>query len=165
MAGQWKVLVLVVALAMLACEARRLLRYEDIVDLALKAYNKGQLGKPLFRLLNATPPSSQNPTASIPLEFRIKETVCTSTPERQPKNCDFLEDGEERNCTGEFFRKLKSTSLTLSCDRSCSREGVQMGSVAAYVSQEDKLKDLPPKIRDIYDNAKYDIINNILRNF
>ncbi|XP_060242161.1 neutrophilic granule protein-like isoform X2 [Meriones unguiculatus] len=131
MAGQWKVLVLVVALAMLACEARRLLRYEDIVDLALKAYNKGQLGKPLFRLLNATPPSSQ----------------------------------EERNCTGEFFRKLQSTSLTLSCDRSCSREGVQMGSVAAYVSQEDKLKDLPPKIRDIYDNAKYDIINNILRNF
>lgn len=59
MARLWKTFVLVVALAVVACEALRQLRYEDIVDRAIEAYNSGQQGGPLFRLLSATPPSSQ----------------------------------------------------------------------------------------------------------
>lgn len=59
MARLWKTFVLAVALAVVACEAQRQLRYEAIVDRAIEAYNLGQQGRPLFRLLSATPPSSQ----------------------------------------------------------------------------------------------------------
>lgn len=167
MAGLWKTFVLVVALAVVSCEALRQLRYEEIVDRAIEAYNQGRQGRPLFRLLSATPPSSQNPATNIPLQFRIKETECTSTQERQPKDCDFLEDGEERNCTGKFFRRRQSTSLTLTCDRDCSREDTQETSFndKQDVSEKEKFEDVPPHIRNIYEDAKYDIIGNILKNF
>lgn len=59
MARLWETFVLVVALAVVACEAQRQLKYEAIVDRAIEAYNLGQQGRPLFRLLSATPPSSQ----------------------------------------------------------------------------------------------------------
>ncbi|XP_052043090.1 neutrophilic granule protein-like [Apodemus sylvaticus] len=168
MARLWETFILVVALAVVACEAQRQLKYEAIVDRAIEAYNLGQQGRPLFRLLSATPPSSQNPATNIPLQFRIKETVCTSTQGRQPKDCDFLEDGEERNCTGIFFRRRQSTSLTLTCDRDCRREGAQVTSFndkKQEVSEEDKFEGLPPQVRNIYEDAKYDIIGNILNNF
>ncbi|XP_036048094.1 neutrophilic granule protein-like [Onychomys torridus] len=169
MARLWKALVLVVALALAACEAQPPPTYEDVVEQAIEAFNKGRPGKALFRLIDVTVPSGQNPTSNFPLKFRIRETDCISVPERQPQNCNFLENGEDRNCTGQFIRRRLSTSLTLSCDRDCSREGAQVKGFPDYpvadASEEDQPKDLPPKIRNIYDNAKYDIINNILRNF
>nr|XP_006985918.2 neutrophilic granule protein-like [Peromyscus maniculatus bairdii] len=169
MARLWKTFVLVVALAVVACEAQRPPTYEDIVEQAIEAFNNGRPGKPLFRLIDVTVPSGQNPTSNFPLKFRISETDCISVPERQPQNCNFLENGEDRNCTGQFIRRRLSTSLTLSCDRDCSREGAQVNGFpddpVADVSEEDQPKDLPPNIRNIYDNAKYDIINNILHNF
>lgn len=70
MAGLWKTFVLVVALAVVACEALRQLRYEEIVDRAIEAYNQGRQGRPLFRLLSATPPSSQVSICHPSLENR-----------------------------------------------------------------------------------------------
>ncbi|MBZ3872430.1 15 kDa protein A [Sciurus carolinensis] len=57
MAGAWKALVLVVCLSVVSCVPRRRLRYNDIVTRALRIYNDGQRGKPLFRLLEAIPPA------------------------------------------------------------------------------------------------------------
>uniref|UniRef100_A0A8C5L2G8 Neutrophilic granule protein n=1 Tax=Jaculus jaculus TaxID=51337 RepID=A0A8C5L2G8_JACJA len=159
MAELWKAFVLVLGLAVVSCEANRRLRYEDIVAQALKFYNDGQRGKPLFRLLEATPPST-NSTTRIPLDLRIKETVCISTQERQPQECDFREGGEERTCTGEFFRRRSLRILTLTCDRICAAESQVVTGKHLFCSTQ-----LPPAIRNIYENAKYDIINNILRNF
>ncbi|XP_035312942.1 neutrophilic granule protein [Cricetulus griseus] len=142
MARLWKALVLVVALAVVPCEAHRPPRFEDIVDRAIEAYNNGRPGKPLFRLVDATQPSGQFSTSRISLEFRIKETECISTPERtQPRNCNFLEDGEERDCTGQFLRRGRSTYLTLSCDTDCSRQDSPDYTVED-VSEKDQLKDL-----------------------
>nr|XP_038937178.1 neutrophilic granule protein isoform X2 [Rattus norvegicus] len=134
MARLWKTFMLVVALAVVACEAHRRLRYEDIVNRAIEAYNRGQRGRPLFRLLSATPPPGQ----------------------------------EERNCTGEFSRRQWSTSLTLTCDRDCRREVSQVATFSdnkSDDSEKDKLEGLPPHAKNIYENAKYDIISNILHNF
>nr|XP_044992945.1 cathelicidin antimicrobial peptide [Jaculus jaculus] len=170
MAELWKAFVLVLGLAVVSCEANRRLRYEDIVAQALKFYNDGQRGKPLFRLLEATPPST-NSTTRILLDLRIKETVCISTQERQPQECDFREGGEERTCTGEFFRRRSLRILTLTCDRICAAESqVSLMSPLADSPEADaplkaESTQLPPAIRNIYENAKYDIINNILRNF
>lgn len=169
MARLWKAFVLVVALAVVACEAIRPSRYENIVKQAIEAYNNGHPGKPLFRLVDHTMPAFLASTSSISLEFRIKETECVSFLESQPQNCSFLEDGEERNCTGQFLRRWWSTSLTLICDRDCSREAALVYSYPDYPAEDvpvdGQLKDLLSEIRNIYENAKFDIIDNILRNF
>ncbi|KFO33233.1 15 kDa protein A [Fukomys damarensis] len=123
MVGAWKVLVLVLCLAGVSCAHRRRLRlrYDDVVAKALKVYNEGQQGRPLFRLVEAIPPPRLNSTTRLPLNFRIRETVCISTPERQrqPQNCAFRDRGEERVCTGQFSRLRRLVSLTVSCDRDC----------------------------------------------
>ncbi|KAM4856745.1 15 kDa protein B-like [Urocitellus parryii] len=164
MAGDWKALVLVVGLAVVSCEAHRRLRYEDIVNRAVNIYNSGQRGKPLFRLLEAIPPPS-NFTSRIPLNFIIKETVCISTPRSQPQECAFREGGEERTCTGEFWRRRVSF-LIVTCDR-VFENPTPVNRVTR--SDDDPAKDflgnVPPAAREAYEKAKYDIISNILSNF
>ncbi|CAH6777636.1 Ngp [Phodopus roborovskii] len=164
MSRVWKAFVLVVALAVVACEAHSPPRYEDIVDQAIKAYNTGRPGKPLFRLVDATKPSGQLSTSSVSLEFRVKETECISSAGRQPRDCNFLEDGEERNCTGHFLIRGHSTSLTLSCDRDCRRQG-EIYDYTDYtmedIPKKNQLKHLPIDVCNICQNAKFDIINNI----
>uniref|UniRef100_A0A8D2JQ14 Cystatin domain-containing protein n=1 Tax=Sciurus vulgaris TaxID=55149 RepID=A0A8D2JQ14_SCIVU len=166
MAGAWKALVLVVCLSVVSCAPRRRLRYNDIVTRALRIYNDGQRGKPLFRLLEAIPPVL-NSTIRIPLNFRIKETVCIS-PQPQPQECAFRENGEERTCSGEFSR-LPVRFLTLTCDRDCGNQP-QVSPRCSVGSPEDDLPEaegtkLPAVVRDLYEKAKYDIISNILSNF
>lgn len=58
MARVWKVLVLVVGLAAVACLAQSRLSYEEIVNLALRFFNQGRRGQPIFGLLEAIPPPS-----------------------------------------------------------------------------------------------------------
>lgn len=178
MTGTWKALVLVVGLAVVSCVARRRLSYNDIVTKALKIYNDGQRGKPLFRLLEVIP-SGLNSTTRIPLNFRIKETVCISTPGRQPQGCAFQESGEERTCTGEFSFRWPQLLLflTLSCDRDCGNQLQVNRERRSVGSPEDDLPEaesdlpeaegdkLPAVVRDMYEKAKYDIIANILSNF
>ncbi|XP_020018176.1 15 kDa protein A [Castor canadensis] len=170
MARTWKALILVVGLAVVSCLARRHPSYDDIVAKALKFYNEVQQGRPLFRLLESTPPP-RNSTSRIPLNFRIKETVCVSAPERQPRECAFREDGEERTCIGELSRRRLWHFLTFTCDRDCQRDGrdsqVPRVRRSAEFPEAEKVEDpqVPPAARDLYEKAKYDIINNILSNF
>nr|XP_058144089.1 keratinocyte proline-rich protein-like [Dasypus novemcinctus] len=92
MAGAWRALLLVVGLAAVACVAHRRPSYERIVDQAVRFFNQGRRGGPLFRLLEATPPPRGNTTSrTIPLNFRIKETVCLSSQQRPPQECPFRE--------------------------------------------------------------------------
>ncbi|KAM6160952.1 15 kDa protein A-like [Erethizon dorsatum] len=188
MPGAWKVLVLVLGLAGVSCVRRPRLRYEDIVTEALKVYNEGQQGRPLFRLLEATLPSRLNSTTRVPLNFRIRQTMCISTPEtrQQPENCAFQEGGEERVCTGLFSKLRLRRSLTVSCDRDCGRpiqapgvrgfedpepaEAVEAAEAAEAPetpeAEPSKVKaTVPPAVRNMYEKAKYDIISNILSNF
>lgn len=58
--------------------------------------------------------------------------------------------------------------MTLSCDRDCLREDTQVASFndnKSDDSEKDKSEGLPPHVKNIYENAKYDIISNILHNF
>ncbi|XP_006893015.1 PREDICTED: 15 kDa protein B-like [Elephantulus edwardii] len=174
MAGVWKALVLVVGLAAVACVAHRRQSYEEIVNQAVQFFNQGRGRKPLFRLLETIPPPPCfNITSKIPLSFRIKETECLSTQQRRLQNCAFREGGEERNCTGNFFRARNLRVLTLDCSRDTQRmleaflERRERRSVESSQDSppEADLKKLPPAARDIYEKAKYDIIANILKNF
>lgn len=54
MAGAWRALLLVAGVAVMVCVAQRQ-SYEEIVTQALRVFNYGRLGKPLFRLLEVTP--------------------------------------------------------------------------------------------------------------
>ncbi|XP_031542515.1 15 kDa protein B-like [Vicugna pacos] len=191
MAGAWRALVLVVGLAAVACVAQRSLSYEEIVNQALRFFNYGRRGQRLFGLLEAIPPPlTLNTTTTIPLNFRIKETVCFSIWfRRQPRGCAFRKGGEERNCTGNYFRLRHVRLLSVDCpqdseredegERESEREGEGEGAETAVqvprvrrsagvpeeATPESDSSKLPPVVREQYERAKYDIIANILRNF
>ncbi|XP_004640841.1 cathelicidin antimicrobial peptide [Octodon degus] len=196
MVGAWKVLILLVLLAGVSCVRRRQpqlqLRYKDIVTQALKVFNNGQQGRPLFRLLEASPSSRLNSTRRVPLNFRIRETVCTSTPEtqRQPENCAFREGGEERVCIGQFSKVRLRQSLTVSCDQDCEslNQGSRLEPESAEATEPEPAEvaepepaevaepepaevaetpeaTVPSVIRNLYEKTKYDAITNILSNF
>lgn len=104
------------------------------------------------------------------LRFRIKETVCLSGQQRQPQECAFRDGGEERNCTGALFRLLRTRILTVDCSRDPERQQEVLREKRSAESPEAPASDtdiskLPPVARDMYEKAKYDIINNILGNF
>ncbi|XP_076986489.1 15 kDa protein B-like [Tamandua tetradactyla] len=170
MAGAWRALVLVVGLAVVACAAHRQTSYEKIVAQAVQFFNQGRLGQSLFRLLEAIPPPRLNSTSTIPLNFRIKETVCLSTLRRRLQECAFKEGGEERNCSGSFTGLQHFHILMLECPRD---SGLQQEAPRVRRSAESPeviptnidSSQLPPPIRDLYEKAKFDIIANILRNF
>uniref|UniRef100_A0A8C3YMC7 Uncharacterized protein n=1 Tax=Catagonus wagneri TaxID=51154 RepID=A0A8C3YMC7_9CETA len=97
MAGAWRALVLVAGLAAVASVAQCSLSYEEIVTQVLQFFNQGRPGQRLFCLLETIPPPRLNFTTNIPLNFRIKETVCFSTGLRCPRwprrKCAFREGG------------------------------------------------------------------------
>ncbi|XP_004283921.1 15 kDa protein B-like [Orcinus orca] len=165
MAGAWRALVLVAGLAAMACVAQRSLSYEEIVTQALWFFNQGRQGQRLFGLLEAIPPlPSLNSNTMIPLNFRIKETVCFLLwHRRQPRECPFRPGGEERNCTGIFFMlqhilpSLNHPSTVRRVRRSAGSPGVDTPGTES--------SQLPHAVRDLYEKAKHDIITNMLRNF
>ncbi|XP_003483219.1 15 kDa protein B-like [Sus scrofa] len=177
MAGAWRALVLVAGLAAVVSVAQRSLSYEEIINKALWFFNQGRPGQRLFRLLVAIPPPNLNFTTNIPLNFRIKETVCFSTRfhlHRQPRKCAFREGGEERNCNGTFFMLPQFRLLSFQCTEDPDRERelnrqiprVRRSAASSDVAPpETDISKLPPAARDLYERTKYDIINNILRNF
>ncbi|XP_069417714.1 LOW QUALITY PROTEIN: 15 kDa protein B-like [Ovis canadensis] len=172
MAGAWKALVLVAGLAAVACVAQHGLSYEEIVTQALKFFNQGRRGQRIFGLLESTPPPPGLNSTTIPLNFRIKETVCfLFRYRRRPRQCPFREGGEERNCTGSFFmlRQLRLLSLNCVPDRELEPEPRRRGRTLLSFRGEDPPQldssNLPPAARDLYERAKYDILSNILRNF
>ncbi|CAI9159777.1 unnamed protein product [Rangifer tarandus platyrhynchus] len=171
MAGTWKALVLVAGLAAVACLAQRSLSYDEIVTQALKFFNQGRRGQRIFGLLESTPPPPDLNATTIPLSFRIKETVCFLLRyRRRPRQCPFREGGEERNCTGAFFmlRQLRLLSLNCVPDGELNQEPRRVRRSAGSSGEDPPELDsssLPPVAREMYERAKYDIISNILRNF
>ncbi|XP_037684893.1 15 kDa protein B-like isoform X1 [Choloepus didactylus] len=103
MAGAWRAL-LVVGLAVMARVVHCQLSYETIAALAEQYFNQERRGQTLFRLLEAIPPPHWNSNSTIPLKFRIKETVCLWSQLSQLQECAFREGGEKKNCTGSFSR-------------------------------------------------------------
>ncbi|XP_006868899.1 PREDICTED: 15 kDa protein B-like [Chrysochloris asiatica] len=167
MAGVWRALMLMVALTIMSCEAYRRLSYESVVTQALQFFNQGRIGEPVFRLLEAIPPPR---SVTIPLNFRIKETVCLSTQQRPQQECAFREGGEERNCTGNFLMVRHFRILAVDCSRDRGRQQEGLRNRRSAESSQDtppeaKSTKLPPVVRNLYERAKYDIIANILRNF
>ncbi|XP_054450467.1 15 kDa protein B-like [Pteronotus mesoamericanus] len=170
MAGVRRALLLTVGLAVMACVAQHPQNYEAIVTQALQFFNYGRPGQPLFRLLEATPRPGSNTTTTMLLAFRVKETVCLVGERRQPQECAFRDGGEERNCTGSFFRLWRYRILTVDCPRGQKRQRKLLREKRSAAPPEAAALDvdsskLPPAIRDMYEKAKFDIISNILRNF
>ncbi|XP_036985062.2 15 kDa protein B-like [Artibeus jamaicensis] len=172
MAGAWRALLLMAGVAVMACVARRQ-SYEEIVAQALRVFNYGRPGKPLFRLLEVIPPAGKNSTTTTLLSFRVKETECLSGQrprQRQPQECPFKDGGEERNCNGTFFRLRRFRVLAVDCPRvqrpqpEVVREKRSAESPGAATPDFDSSK-VPAVVRDMYEKAKYDIIAGILRNF
>ncbi|XP_049633648.1 15 kDa protein B-like [Suncus etruscus] len=162
MAGGWRMLVLMVGLAALACVAQSRANYEEIVTQALQIFNQGQRGQPLFRLVQTFPaPGLVISKSPWPLQFQIKETVCQANQQRESQNCAFRDNGEERQCSGAFVVHGQVTrALLVRCD-----QRFQPGGPRVRRSAEEPTSSTYEKAKEMYERAKYEIIGNILRNF
>ncbi|XP_070247237.1 15 kDa protein B-like [Myotis yumanensis] len=174
MAGAWRALVLVAGLAAMACEAQhRRVPQERVVAQALQFFNSERQGQPLFGLLEVLPTPRSNSTFRTLVRFRIKETVCLSGRQQQPEpqQCAFRDGGEERICKSAFRRRGRQGILLVDCSPGPERQQEDsQEQPSAPPPEEEAASDidrskLPPVVRDLYDNARNDIINNILRNF
>ncbi|KAM5315116.1 15 kDa protein B-like [Glossophaga mutica] len=125
MAGAWRALLLMVGVAVMASVARRQ-SSEAIVNEAVRVFNHGRPGEPLFRLLEVNPLPERNSTSRrTQLSFRVKETVCISGEQRQRlQECAFREGGEERDCNAVFvrLRLFRTRILTVDCPPATRRE-------------------------------------------
>ncbi|XP_036189648.1 neutrophilic granule protein-like isoform X2 [Myotis myotis] len=140
MAGAWRALMLVAGLAAMACEAQhRQGPQARIVAQALQFFNAGRQGQPLFGLLEVLP-----------------------TPRSEERNC--------MSAFGRLGRLSRQRILLVDCSpgperqQEDSQEQPEAPPPEEAASDIDRSK-LPPVARNLYDNARNDIINNILRNF
>lgn len=155
-------LVLVVGLAALSCVAQSRASYEEIVTQAVQIFNQGQHRQPLFRLVQTFPAPDLNITGHSLFNFQIKETVCQANQQRQPQNCAFRDNGEERLCSGAFVTHGQETRALLV---RCRSERFQPGGPRVRRSAEEPTSSAYEKAKEMYERAKYEIIGNILRNF
>ncbi|ELV09687.1 15 kDa protein A [Tupaia chinensis] len=152
MAGAWRALVLVLGVAVVACVAHHRLTYEQIIAQALKSYNEGRQGEPLFRLLEATPPprlEERKCTGSFTRVLHIR--ALTLTCDRDCRRAAGLEGGA-------MAGQERGQPVIAMADSLQLPSGVRS-------SPEAKSTTLPPAVRNLYEKAKYEIIANILRNF
>ncbi|XP_027697984.1 neutrophilic granule protein-like [Vombatus ursinus] len=163
MVSTWRVLLLLGLATAVTALPRRRLTYKDASVLAARRFNKNLNEGAKYRVLVSSLPTPDS-LLELPLTFRIKETECPSSGQQNPETCAFKENGLEKNCTAKFTRL---TPLGLSSVE-CQDVGNNNNLVHVKRSSSNGIIDtrsLPPKIRQIYDQARYNTILGILRNF
>ncbi|XP_068951533.1 neutrophilic granule protein-like [Petaurus breviceps papuanus] len=164
MESTWRFLLLLGLATTAIATRRRTLTFKAASVLAARRFNQNLNEGAKYRVLESSL-STPNSTLVLPLTFRIKETECSSTDRRDPETCAFKENGLEKECTAAFIRLSRFGLRSVECND----VGNNSDRVVRFKrSSSDEVidpKSLPPNIRQIYDQARYDIINGILRNF
>ncbi|XP_032655508.2 uncharacterized protein LOC116836151 [Chelonoidis abingdonii] len=94
------------------------LSYEEAVALAVDFYNQGSGIDHAFRLLKANPQPEWDMTSNPQqkLKFTVKETVCLVSENRHGTECDFIDNGVVRDCSGSFSTQQESPIVIISCN-------------------------------------------------
>ncbi|XP_072493853.1 neutrophilic granule protein-like [Notamacropus eugenii] len=163
MESTWKVLLLLGLATAVIAAPRRSLTFKGASVLAAKRFNQNLNEGAKYRVLESSLSTPNSPLV-LPLTFRIKETECPTSERRDPETCAFKENGLEKECTAQFTRLSPFGLRSVECEDVGSTRSPTVRFERTVLS-EDELKSLPPNIRQIYDQARYDIINGILRNF
>ncbi|XP_074052136.1 neutrophilic granule protein-like [Macrotis lagotis] len=166
MESTWKVLLLL-GLATTAIAIRRqTLTFKGASVLAASRFNKNLQEGAKFRVLESSL-ATPNARLVLLLKFRIKETVCASTEQQNSETCAFRENGSEKECTARFSQLSRFGLSSVECeDIGNNTQTVRLIRFKRSTDDGDiDIGSLPPNIRNIYNQAKYDIISRIMSNF
>ncbi|XP_043831820.1 neutrophilic granule protein-like isoform X1 [Dromiciops gliroides] len=165
MGNPWRVLLLLLGLA-IAVRAipRRRLTFKNAAVLATRKFNLNLREGARYRVLESSLSTPNSPLV-LPLAFRIKETECPSSERQNPETCAFRENGLEKECTAKFTRLSRFGLASVECEDVANNNNQTVDFKASSLSDDIDTKSLPPRIRQMYDQTKFDIITNILRNF
>ncbi|XP_020854967.1 neutrophilic granule protein-like [Phascolarctos cinereus] len=162
MASTWRVLLLLGLATAVIALPRRKLTFRDASVLAARRFNGNLNEGAKYRVLVSSLQTPDSPLV-LPLTFRIKETECPSSGLQNPETCAFKENGLEKNCTAKFTRLTRFGLGSVECQDVGNNNLVRFKRSAS--SGIIDTSSLPPKIRQIYNQAVYDTLVGILRNF
>ncbi|XP_058035981.1 cathelicidin-related peptide Oh-Cath-like [Ahaetulla prasina] len=116
MTTAWTALLLLGLAA--AAPQTQVLTYEQAVASAIDLYNQQRPSEFAFRLLEAEPQPNWDPNSKTAqaLKFSIKETVCPSSQTRNLTQCDFKDDGLDKDCSGIYSALEQPPIFNVQCE-------------------------------------------------
>uniref|UniRef100_A0A8D0DUI7 Vipericidin n=1 Tax=Salvator merianae TaxID=96440 RepID=A0A8D0DUI7_SALMN len=92
--------------------------YEEVLASAVDLYNQKENPQYAFRLLELEPKADWDPSAQDiqPLKFSIKETVCLNSEKPDVNQCDFKEDGVDKDCSGFYYANQSPATVIVQCE-------------------------------------------------
>ncbi|XP_053455883.1 cathelicidin antimicrobial peptide [Nycticebus coucang] len=115
--GWWSLVLLLLGLVMPLATAQAL-SYKEAVLRAVDDFNQRSSEANLYRLLDLDqqPKGDDDPDIPKPVNFLVKETVCSRTTQQPPEQCDFKEDGLVKRCVGTVTLDQVRSSFDITCD-------------------------------------------------
>ncbi|XP_056661180.1 neutrophilic granule protein-like isoform X2 [Monodelphis domestica] len=164
MENTWRVLLLLGLATVVSAAPRRVFTYKEAAVLASRNFNRGSNEGRKYRVVEASLSTPDSPL-ELPLTFRIKETECPSTERQDPETCAFRENGAEKQCTANFTKLSRFGLRSLNCVDIVNDNNQPTRFKRASSNEFIDTSSLPPRIKQIVDQARYDLISRILSNF
>ncbi|XP_054847725.1 cathelicidin-2-like [Eublepharis macularius] len=114
----WALVMLLVGVASAAPTRSTPLSYEQVLASAVSTYNQELGQENAFRLLEAEPLPDWDPSAKTiqSLKFSIKETVCSTAENLDVSQCDYKDDGVDRDCSGFYSAEQDPPLIIVQCE-------------------------------------------------
>ncbi|XP_061441679.1 cathelicidin-related peptide Oh-Cath-like [Rhineura floridana] len=114
----YKAVLLVIGVVTAAPSAPTPLSYEQVIASAVDTYNQEQKPEFAFRLLEAEPQEDWDASSETiqPLKFSIKETICRSTEKTDVSQCEYKQDGVDRDCSGFYSAQQTPPIIIVQCE-------------------------------------------------
>ncbi|XP_033021924.1 uncharacterized protein LOC117056019 [Lacerta agilis] len=113
-----KLFLLLIGVVAAAPTARTPVSYEQVVAAAVDTYNQEQNPEFAFRLLEAEPQPDWDASSETtqPIKFSIKETVCPTAEKKDVSQCEYKEDGLDRDCSGFYSTQQSPPLIIVQCE-------------------------------------------------
>nr|XP_034985704.1 cathelicidin-B1-like [Zootoca vivipara] len=113
-----KLFLLLIGVVAAAPTARTPVSYEQVVAAAVDTYNQEQNPEFAFRLLEPEPQPDWDASGETtqPVKFSIKETVCPTSEKKEVSQCEYKEDGLDRDCSGFYSTQQSPPLIIVQCE-------------------------------------------------
>nr|XP_028606953.1 uncharacterized protein LOC114607696 [Podarcis muralis] len=113
-----KLFLLLIAVVAAAPTTRTPVSYEQVVAAAVDTYNQEQNPEFAFRLLEAEPQPDWDASGETtqPIKFSIKETVCPTSENKNVSQCEYKEDGLDKDCSGFYSTQQSPPLIIVQCE-------------------------------------------------
>ncbi|XP_053215354.1 uncharacterized protein LOC128398372 [Podarcis raffonei] len=113
-----KLFLLLITVVAAAPTTRTPVSYEQVVAAAVDTYNQEQNPEFAFRLLEAEPQPDWDASGETtqPIKFSIKETICPTSEKKNVSQCEYKEDGLDKDCSGFYSTQQSPPLIIVQCE-------------------------------------------------